>query len=75
MSYPIYSSPLLAHVQKLLQERPANLQMQELARDCNISRVRLTAFKNGRADNINALTLERLYVRLTGKQIISHDTE
>lgn len=71
MDDTIYSSPLLNCVAKLVRERPASLQMQTLAEEVGVTRVWLTAFKNGRADNPSAIVIERLYVRLTGKQLIN----
>lgn len=66
----IYSSPLLDCVAKLVRERPASLQMQTLAEEIGVTRVWLTAFKNGRAENPSAVVIEKLYVRLTGKQLV-----
>jgi hypothetical protein len=45
--------------------------MQTLAEEVGVTRVWLTAFKNGRAVNPSAVVIERLYVRLAGKQLIN----
>jgi transcriptional regulator with XRE-family HTH domain len=71
MSDTIYSSPLLDCVAKLVRNRPASLPMHTLAEEIGVTRVWLTAFKNGRANNPSAVVVERLYVRLTGKQLIN----
>lgn len=76
MSYTKYSSPLLACVQKLVRERPATLTINELAADIGRTRQWLGAFAQGRQPGAQAVTLEALYTRLTGKQLVEHsDTE
>jgi transcriptional regulator with XRE-family HTH domain len=73
MSHTIYSSPLLAHVQKAVRERPATITARALAKDCEVTPQWLSKFMNGRCENPSAILLERLYVRCTGKQLVSND--
>jgi len=70
MSHSIYSSPLLACVQKLVQERPANLLLKDLAAEMNVTPVWLGGFANGQFNNPSAVVIEKLYIRLTGKQLV-----
>lgn len=72
MAYTKYSSPLLACVQTLVLERPASIRLKDLAEKVGVSRAWLTAFKNGACDNPSALVIEKLYVELTGAQLIGH---
>jgi hypothetical protein len=72
MAYRTYGSPLLDCVQSLVRERPASLQIQELAKEIGVTPVWLGGFANGRYPNPSAIVIERLYVRLTGKQLVDH---
>jgi len=72
MPKTIYSSPLLACVQKLVNERPRALTLQELADELNVTTAWLSGFANGRFGNPSAVTIEQLYTRLTGKQLVDH---
>jgi transcriptional regulator with XRE-family HTH domain len=69
----MYSSPLLRRVQLLVIHRPASLKMGELAHDVGVSRVWLSEFAHGRQGNPSAVVLEKLYTRLTGKQIFNDE--
>lgn len=73
MSYPTYGSPLLDCVQKLVQERPATLTLTALAAEIDRSPVWLSAFACGQMPGANAVIIERLYVRLTGKQLVDYN--
>lgn len=66
----VYSSPLLARVQQLVLDRPASLQMGELAAEIGVSPQWLSTFAHGKAGNPSAVVIEKIYVRLTGKQLI-----
>lgn len=70
MGHPTYSSPFLACVQKLVQERPANLPLRVLAAECNVSRAWLSSFACGHMDGVSAVVAERIYTRLSGKPLV-----
>lgn len=72
MTYTVYSSPLLACVQKLVRERPATIRIKDLAAEMGVSSKWLGDFANGKFGGANAVIIERLYVRLTGKQLVDH---
>lgn len=54
----------------LVRERPASLLMRDLAHDIGVSPKWLGDFTSGKFDNPSARIIERLYVRLTGKQLV-----
>lgn len=66
-----YSSPLLACVQRLVLERPANLLLRDLAAEMGVTPVWLGGFANGKYDNPSAVVIEKLYTRLTGNQLVN----
>lgn len=66
-----YSSPLVERVRTLVLERPRSLTMIDLAEQCGVTNVWLSGFANGRYNNPSAIAVEKLYVRLTGKQLIN----
>lgn len=70
MNYPVYSSPLLACVQKLVQERPATITMRALAAEIGRTPEWLSGFACGKMPGAQATTVEHLYTRLTGKQLV-----
>jgi len=61
----------MACVQKLVQERPANLTVDALAAEVGRTPQWLSTFACGKAEGANAVVIERLYVRLTGKQLVN----
>lgn len=72
MVHHTYSSPLLACVQRLVRERPATLFLKDLAPEVGVTPQWLSDFANGKFGNPSAIVIERLYVRLTGKQLVDH---
>lgn len=68
----IYSSPLLEGVRKAVATRPANIKLYMLAKEIGVTRQWLGRFMNGKCSP-SALTLEKLYVAVTGKQIFPDD--
>ena len=71
MTPTIYSSPLLARVQKLLIERPRSVLIKDLAKEVGVTPTWLSGFTNGRMPAPNAIVIEQLYVKLTGEQLIN----
>ena len=72
MPTPIYGSPLLDGVRNAVLTRPAYIKLNKLAEDCGITRQSLHGFIAGR-QKLSALTLEKIYVAVTGKQIFPND--
>lgn len=70
MTYPTYGSPLLAHVQKLVQERPATITLRVLAAEAGVSKNWLSGFACGQMPGARATVIEFLYRRLSGKELI-----
>lgn len=71
MGHPVYSSPLLACVQKLVQERPATITINALAVEVGRTPTWLSAFACGQMPGASAVVVERLYTRLTGNQLVN----
>jgi DNA-binding Xre family transcriptional regulator len=71
MSVTIYSSPLLATVQRAVRNRPRSLTLDQLAAECGVGRSWLASFASGKMPGVTAVTLERIYVRLTGEQLVA----
>jgi len=71
MRDPNYSSPLVRHVQKLVRERPANLLLKDLAAEVKVTPTWLGAFAKGGFETASAPVVEKLYIRLTGNQLIN----
>lgn len=72
MTFTTYSSPLLAHVQMLLRERPRSVTIRALAAELECTPATLSLFACGKNPNPGALLVEKLYVRLTGRQLVNH---
>lgn len=75
MAYRVYSSPLLACVQKLVRDRPASLSQEQLAQEVGCSRAWLSSFSTGNMPGVSAQLIEKIYVRLAGKQLVDHVSE
>lgn len=73
MSPTIYSSPLLNRVALLVKERPRSMRLDDLAGTVGCTRQWLSMFAHGRMENPSAVVIERLYVTLTGKQLINDE--
>lgn len=71
MSKPIYGSPLLDRVAQLVRERPRTVLLDDLASEVGVTRQWITGLAYGRAKGPNAVKVEKLYVILTGKQLIN----
>lgn len=70
MTDTIYSSKLVLYTQKLVRERPANLRLKVLAEELGCSQRFLSGFANGHFKGASTEIVERIYIRLTGKQLI-----
>lgn len=71
MTDTIYSSPLLERVRRLVIERPRSCSLQDLSEVSGMTTVWLSGFQYGRFPNPSAIAVEKLYVHLTGKQLIN----
>lgn len=75
MNPPTYGSPLLDYAQKLLIERPSNVLIKDLAAELGVTPVWLSGFARGRMPKPSAVIIEKIVVRLSGKQLVNHVSE
>lgn len=60
---------LLETTIQLMKNRPASLTLQELAKDVGATPDYLSKVMNGVIPNPSVNTIEKIYVRLSGKQL------